>query len=127
MVALIPRKFDEYQHAAEPLCYQTRTQMIDACRKFVVDLRSSDYFEALNQSKWAIAYMFQIAYFQLGGLNQVSFWYSEAAQMSRLLKLEDLSSYLRLNCIETQLRKKAFWLTFYIFVWVLGFLAITRV
>lgn len=115
-VALLPRKFEEFQNTAEPLPFKLRTQMVDACQKFVVDLRPPEYFADLSQPKWAIVYMFQVAYFQLGTSNRVAFWYAEAAQMNRLLKLEEPNSNLVQDCIDIQLRKKAFWLTFFIFV-----------
>lgn len=116
VVALLPRKFEEYQNAIEPLPFKLRTQMVDACQKFVVDLRSPEYFANVDQPKWAIAYMFQVAYFQLGTSNRVALWYAEAAQINRLLRLEDSKNSLVRDCIDVQLRKKAFWLTFFIFV-----------
>ncbi|KAJ5414068.1 hypothetical protein N7509_000695 [Penicillium cosmopolitanum] len=40
----------------------------------------------------------------------------EAMQIARLLNLHRISDYEGLNCIETQLRKKGFWLVFYCYV-----------
>ncbi|KAL3426769.1 quinate utilization pathway activator [Phlyctema vagabunda] len=40
----------------------------------------------------------------------------ESMQLARLLELHQVSSYEGLNCIETQLRKKGFWLMFYGYV-----------
>ena len=40
----------------------------------------------------------------------------ESMQLARLLGLHQISEYAGLNCIEAQLRKRAFWLMFYGYV-----------
>ncbi len=114
--ALIPRTFQEFQKSPHSLRFQNRTQMIEACCKLVVDLRPPNYFDICGHSKWAIAYMLSIAYYQVGLFNRTTFWSAEAAQMARILRLEDPSNFPGTNCIETQLRKKAFWVMFFPFV-----------
>ena len=115
-VGLLPRKFHEYRSSSTPLIFQTRTEMIDRCYDMLLGNRGPDYFDKINQQKWAVSYLMSLAFFQIGQQNRARMIEVEAMQLSRLLEFHRISSYNGLNCIEIQLRKKAFWLMFYGYV-----------
>ncbi|KAF3806636.1 hypothetical protein GCG54_00004268 [Colletotrichum gloeosporioides] len=97
-VGLLPSRFRVYR-AVDPevgIRFETRTAFINCCAEMATRLRDATYFDQINSRKWAVS-MFDIEFMQLG----------------RLLGLHRISDYDGLNCIETQLRKKAFWLLFY--------------
>ena len=61
----------------------------------------------------------QIAFFQIGQHNRHRMIEVEAMQLARLLDFHKIESYNGLDCIQTQLRKKGFWLMFYGYMFVL--------
>lgn len=109
----LPRKFNEYRSSDTPLRFKTRTEMINKCYDLYLGLRGPDYFDEINFNKWASSYFMQIAFFQIGQHNRQRMIEVEAMQLARLLDLHKISSYDGLDCIQTQLRKKGFWLMFY--------------
>ncbi|KAL2063233.1 hypothetical protein VTL71DRAFT_5038 [Oculimacula yallundae] len=115
-VGTMPRKFNEYRNATSPLRFQSRTEMINYCYDMSWGLRGSDYFDEISFNKWASSYFMQIAFFQIGQHNRQRMVEVEAMQLARLLDLHKISSYDGLDCIQTQLRKKGFWLMFYGYV-----------
>ena len=90
--------------------------MINYCYDLCQSLRGSDYFDKLNLQKWATSYLLSGAFFQTGQTNRARMMEVESMQLARLLYLHQASGYDGLNCIETQLRKKAFWLMFHGYV-----------
>ncbi|PVH81573.1 hypothetical protein DL98DRAFT_170393 [Cadophora sp. DSE1049] len=112
-VGTMPRKFNEYRNAPNPLRFKTRTEMINHCYDMCLGLRGPDYFDEINFNKWASSYLMQIAFFQIGQHNRQRMVEVEAMQLGRLLDLHKISSYDSLDCIQKQLRKKGFWLMFY--------------
>lgn len=115
-VGTMPNRFKEYKACATPLRFRTRTEMIRYCHDRVHCLRGHDFFENINYNKWAASYLLGIALFQIGEHNQARMIEVESMQLARLLGLHQISEYAGLNCIEAQLRKKAFWLMFYGYV-----------
>lgn len=115
-VGTMPSRFREYCAFPTPVKFQTRTEMVNRCYNIITGLRGSNYFDEINYSKWAVAYLMQISFFQIGQHNRARMVEVEAMQLARLLDLHHISMYDGLNCIETQLRKKAFWLMFYGYV-----------
>lgn len=119
LVATIPRKFEEYHSYEYPLRFQTRTEMVNFCWELIQSTRKPDYFDQIGHRKWTISYLLYLAYHQVGQNNRSRMFEVEAMQLARLLDLHIPSSYEGLNCIETQLRKKAFWLMIYGYVQVI--------
>lgn len=115
-VGTMPNRFKEYKTCATPLRFRTRTEMIRYCYDRSHYMRDHDYFENVSFHKWASSYLLGIALFQIGEHNQARMIEVESMQLARLLGLHQISEYVGLNCIETQLRKKAFWLMFYGYV-----------
>jgi hypothetical protein len=112
----MPNRFKEYKTCATPLRFRTRTEMIRFCYDRAHRLRGYDHFEHVNYNKWAASYLIGIALFQIGEPNQARMLEVESMQLARLLGLHQISDYIGLNCIEAQLRRKAFWLMFYGYV-----------
>lgn len=110
LVATLPRKFQEYRSS---LPFSTRSEMVNFCNTLSLSIRGPEYFEIISLQKWAASYLLYHAHFHVGQFNRARMLEVEAMQLARLLDLHYLPSYDGLNCIETQLRKKAFWLMFY--------------
>lgn len=83
-------------------------------------LRGPTYFDQINFQKFAIAYLLNISFFQLGEQNWSRMMECEGMQLGRLLNLHKSSEEDGLNCIEVQLRRKGFWLLFYGYVFVMA-------
>jgi hypothetical protein len=116
-VGFLPKAFTRYQAiAGEGSSFTTRTDMINRCYTLCMQQRGPYYFDTVNFQKWAIAYLMQITHLQIGNHNLSRMMEVEAMQIARLLGLHRASDYEGLNCIETQLRKKGFWLMFYVYV-----------
>ncbi|KAK7725595.1 hypothetical protein SLS63_008051 [Diaporthe eres] len=115
-VGLLPSQFNKYR-AVDPevagVHFETRTALINCCAEICTRQRTGGYWDHVNHRKWAVSYVFSVACFQTGQVNRSRMFDVEYLQLSRLLGLHRISEYEGLNCIETQLRKKAFWLMFY--------------
>jgi hypothetical protein len=112
-VGLLPSKFDSYQALAAR--FGTRTAMINHCAQMCLRLRPADYWDHISHRKWAVAYCLAVGAFQTGQINQSRMFDAESMQIARLLGMHLISEYDGLNPIETQLRKKSFWLQLYTF------------
>ncbi|KAF4498057.1 beta-glucosidase [Fusarium agapanthi] len=112
-VGLLPSKFDSYHALAAR--FGTRTAMISHCSQMCIRLRPADYWDHISHRKWATAYCLSIGAFQVGQINQSRMFEAESMQLARLLGMHIVSEYEGLNPIETQLRKKSFWLQLYTF------------
>ncbi|VTT72268.1 unnamed protein product [Fusarium fujikuroi] len=112
-VGLLPSKFDSY-HALVAR-FGTRTATISHCSQMCIRLRPADYWDHISHRKWATAYCLSIGAFQVGQINQSRMFEAESMQLARLLGMHLVSEYEGLNPIETQLRKKSFWLQLYTF------------
>lgn len=114
-VGLLPSRFRDYR-AVDPeagMHFETRTALINCCAEICTRQRTASYWDHVNHRKWAVSYVFSVACFQTGQVNRSRMFDVEYLQLSRLLGLHRISEYEGLNCIEMQLRKKAFWLMFY--------------
>ncbi|PYH29225.1 beta-glucosidase [Aspergillus neoniger CBS 115656] len=116
VIATMPSRFHSYRCANPPLRFTSRRDMVRHCYDKILRLRDSTYFDHINFQKFAISYLLYAAFRQLGDHNWSRMLDVEATQLARLLNLRRISEYDGLNCIETQLRKKGFWLIFYGFV-----------
>lgn len=115
-VGILPRKFQMYRQTPYLQRFATRLEMIDFCYTLTLQTRGLRYFDEISHTKWATAYVTYLAYFHVGKYNISRTVECEANLFARLLELHRISAYAGLNCIETQLRKKAFWLTLYAYV-----------
>ncbi|OHE96942.1 hypothetical protein CORC01_07727, partial [Colletotrichum orchidophilum] len=114
-VGLLPSRFRDYR-AVDPeaaMRFENRTALINCCAEICTRQRTASYWDHINHRKWAVCYVLSVACFQTGQVNRSRMFDVEYLQVSRLLGLHRISEYEGLNCIETQLRKKAFWMLFY--------------
>ncbi|OLN85353.1 hypothetical protein CCHL11_09875 [Colletotrichum chlorophyti] len=114
-VGLLPSRFRNYR-AVDPevsIRFETRTALINCCAEICTRQRTTNYWDHINHRKWATCYVLSVACFQTGQVNRSRMFDVEYLQLARLLGLHRISEYEGLNCIETQLRKKAFWMLFY--------------
>ncbi|KAE8374001.1 beta-glucosidase [Aspergillus bertholletiae] len=116
VVATLPSRFQHYCSLSLPLQFQSRREMVSYCADRIMGLRTATYFDEINFQKFAVSYLLYAAFLQLGDHNRSRMLNVEAMQIARLLNLHCISQYNDLNCIETQLRKKGFWLIFYTLV-----------
>ncbi|KAH8881963.1 hypothetical protein GQ53DRAFT_464974 [Thozetella sp. PMI_491] len=114
-VGLLPSRFHSYRAMSPEFAarFETRTAMINASYDMLIRLRDPSYFDHISLRKWAVCYLFYISFLQTGQVNRSRMLEAETKQLARLLELHRVSEQSDLNCIETQLRKKAFWLMFY--------------
>jgi hypothetical protein len=92
------------------------SEAITCCYEMSRKLRGPFYFDETNLQKWAASHLLYIAFFQIGQQTLSRMIEVEAMQLARLLDIHRIAEYDGLNFIETQLRKKAFWLMFYGYV-----------
>jgi hypothetical protein len=118
VVGVLPSRFAAYQAMIpDPdRRFTSRSAMAEHCSTLCLRLRTARYWDQISQRKWAISYALCMGAFQLGQNNQGRMFEAEAMQTARLLGIHQVSEYRGLNPVETQLRKKAFWLQFYGFV-----------
>ncbi|KAF9698125.1 hypothetical protein EKO04_003915 [Ascochyta lentis] len=117
VVALLPSRFESYCNfpSSSPWA-QSRAELLSRCYDFLSGLRGPDFFEEIGYNKWASSYLMAIAFFQIGKHNRARMIEVECMQLGRLLDLHRIEEYRDLDCIETQLRKKGFWLLFYAYI-----------
>ncbi|KAH6686619.1 hypothetical protein F5X68DRAFT_231964 [Plectosphaerella plurivora] len=113
VVSVLPSRFPSYQSMNTDRHFATRSDMAEYCWTVCLQLRSARYWDQISQRKWAISYALCMSAFQLGQNNQGRMFEAEAMQTARLLGVHLVSEYTGLNPVETQLRKKAFWLQFF--------------
>jgi hypothetical protein len=117
VVGILRSRFDTYRNLEHgSLWAQSRVDYISRCYSFLVTLRGPEYFNEIGYQKWATSYLMTIAFFQIGQLNRSRMVEVECMQLARLLNLHRVEQYQDLDCIETQLRKKGFWLLFYVYI-----------
>ncbi|CAG8426848.1 unnamed protein product [Penicillium salamii] len=116
VVATMASRFQAYQSDTRALRFNSRKDFVHACYQKTMGLRTSSYFDHLSFQKFTVSYLFLASFMQIGDQNWSRMVTVEAMQLARLLKLHSISDYTGLNCIETQLRKKGFWVMFYGFV-----------
>lgn len=110
-VCLLPSRLAIYRTQGLP--FTTRTAMANHCWSLYQDLRKGPaYFDTVSHTKWAASYMLAIAFHQTGNANLWRMLDVESMQLLRLLDVHRPESYINLDPIQVQLRKKAFCLVF---------------
>jgi hypothetical protein len=116
VVGTMPSKYLAYRSHKPPLNFSSRQDFIDHAYTVLLQLRGPDFFDEISYKKFATSYLFDIAYLQIGNANRARMIEVECLQLGRMLNLHRITEYRGLNHIETQLRKKGFWLLFYSYV-----------
>lgn len=117
-VGLLPSRFPVYRQSMSSALaarFKTRMAMINCCMDMCMRLRylTPTYWDQVSHRKWAVCYLLSVGCFQTGQTNRSRMLEVESMQIGRLLGFHRIADYDGLNLIEKQLRKKAFWLTFY--------------
>ncbi|KAK0388795.1 hypothetical protein NLU13_5038 [Sarocladium strictum] len=115
-IGLLPSRFAAYREFKDPLPFESRTEAANHCYKLNQGLRDIEYWDTVSHQKWASSYLLALAFHQIGNVNLWRMLEVEAIQLLRLLEVQHSSSYVGLDPVEVQLRKKAFWLMFYAYV-----------
>ncbi|OQO09883.1 hypothetical protein B0A48_04237 [Cryoendolithus antarcticus] len=114
VVGIMPSKFRRYREHG--FAFESRKAFVLHCYSTLSSIRGVAYFDEISFNKFAISYLMDIALFQAGLYNLSRMAEVECIQLGRLLHLHKVEEYAGLNQIETQLRKKGFWMLFYSFV-----------
>ncbi|XMA14898.1 hypothetical protein WAI453_007689 [Rhynchosporium graminicola] len=115
-IASLPSKFHDYQKLRPHPPHANSKAMVYACYDEFMRLRRHEYYDEINFDNWAAHFLFHLAFFHVTDYNRSRMIGAEASQLARLINLHKFPESNGLNCIEVQLRKKAFWLCFYAFV-----------
>lgn len=110
VVSQLPRRFLDYKRAQWVFDFDTPKQLVLHLEERVRSLRSQDYFETPTTEKCAIAFFLACSYGCLNAVGRMSMYWAEMWVMLWALGANDAQTYIGLNCVEAQLRKKAFWL-----------------
>lgn len=117
VVAIVASRFHHYCSSATPLRFQTRAEMVSFCFEMIHVSRKADYFDEPTHTKWATSYLLSLSYYHVGfAESSILMRIAEHVQIARILRFHDLETYKGINCIEVQLKKKAFWLCFFFYV-----------
>lgn len=112
VLAILPRKLDEYNRIDGSMEFANRQEAIEYIHSMIMQARPVDYFDKLTLEKWAISYLMSMTNAHLRHLPRAKVLIAEADLICTELGLPRISSYVGLDNIEAQLRKKAFWLNF---------------
>lgn len=115
-ISLLPSRFRFYREHESPLPFKTRTEVANHCYNLNQSLRDIEYWDTVSHQKWASSYLLALTFHQTGNANLWRMLEVESMQLLRLLEVQHSSNYAGLDAIETQLRKKAFWLMFYAYI-----------
>ena len=112
-VGALPRKFQEYHSFDPSLRFRARKEMIHFCDKLINLTKPDDYYNNLTHEKWAIHCLIGLSFTHLGMLDRYAIDFGQSGSIAEKLGFHKISTYRDLDCIEAQLRKKAFWLDYY--------------
>ncbi|KAK5059857.1 hypothetical protein LTR84_009740 [Exophiala bonariae] len=113
VVAQLPRRFLDYKKARWFFEFNTPKQLVVHLEERVLGLRNQEYFETPSTQKCAIAFFLACSYGSLNVVGRMSLYWAEMWVMLRALGANDPQTYIGLNFVEAQLRKKSFWLYVY--------------
>ncbi|KAL1305440.1 hypothetical protein AAFC00_002322 [Neodothiora populina] len=112
VLGILPRKFDEYRQIDGSLNFPSRRAAAETIHEMIMKSRPVNYFDTLCLDKWAIAYMLAASDVHLGHAARGRMRVAETNSICDELGLQRIGSYAGLDRVESQLRKKAFWLNF---------------
>lgn len=111
VVALLPDRFASYKKLDPNFAPSSRLETVEYVQSLLNQLKQPNHYDRPNFEKWGSALLLGWAFGYLGLRKRLFFCLSEARAFMTDMKFHRIRSYVRLNNIETQLRKKAFWLT----------------
>jgi hypothetical protein len=109
---ILPHKFEEYIRKDASIDFKDRRTAIADIHRAIVMARPLEYYDDLSHEKWAIVFLMSVTNAHLGHRNRAKLQFAECSTVSTELGMHRVASYRGLDHVETQLRKKAFWLSF---------------
>ncbi|KAH7357278.1 hypothetical protein BKA65DRAFT_592751 [Rhexocercosporidium sp. MPI-PUGE-AT-0058] len=110
---MMPERFDHYQtlSAAFKVSYPALRDFIKRVHLVAQRTRDPDMHENATMTSWALAYTMYLSHVCIGQNSSCRIYKAEATAILIDLGCHRWGSYASLNPIETQVRKKAFWIT----------------
>ncbi|KAB8360961.1 hypothetical protein FH972_024693 [Carpinus fangiana] len=106
----MPKRYTEYRFEDPSLPYSDYKEMVQAAKGLIQEIQQEDYYNTLTLEKWTIAHTVGLAMVQLGFLLEGKKFHAESSMILLELGINRISTYEGLNFIESQMRKKAFWI-----------------
>ncbi|KAI4853971.1 hypothetical protein E4T44_00503 [Aureobasidium sp. EXF-8845] len=109
---ILPYKFEDYIDQDVNIKYKDRRAAIADIHRAIIVVRPLEYYDDLSHEKWAINFLMSVTNAHLGHRNRAKLLFAECSTILTELGMHRVTSYRGLDHVETQLRKKAFWLSF---------------
>ncbi|TIA14695.1 hypothetical protein D6C80_05558 [Aureobasidium pullulans] len=109
---ILPHKFEQYTEQDASVGFTDRRTAIADIHHAIMVARPPDYQDELSHEKWAIMYLMSVTNAHLGHRNRAKLQFAECNTIATELGLHRIASYRELDYVESQLRKKAFWLSY---------------
>ncbi|TIA00686.1 hypothetical protein D6C82_04389 [Aureobasidium pullulans] len=109
---ILPHKFEQYTEQDASVGFTDRRTAIADIHHAIMVARPPDYHDKLSHEKWAIMYLMSVTNAHLGHRNRAKLQFAECNTIATELGLHRIASYRELDYVESQLRKKAFWLSY---------------
>jgi hypothetical protein len=113
VVSQLPRRFLDYKAAQWFFEFNTPKQLVMHLEERICGLRNREYFESPTVEKCAISFFLACSYGSINLVGRMSMHWGEMWVLLRGLGANDAQTYIGLDFVEAQLRKKAFWLYVY--------------
>jgi hypothetical protein len=115
-LVFMPRASEEFQRWRDLYKFPCPEEAVKRCYELVMSTRTLDYLEDPRHEKWIVAFMLALA-LRVIGLHSAGIALTlEASQILVSINCHKRVGYGKLNCIEVQLAKKAFWMTYTFYV-----------
>ena len=112
--SMLPVHFASYKSRSRYFPYDTTSDMVDKCEATVVALRPRDYFENPTNLHCGIAFALFQGFASVGLSGRARTYAAELDTCIKALRANDPESYRHLSFPDQQVRKKLFWLNFFI-------------
>lgn len=115
VIAMVPQRFEHYKNLDETLYYNynitNKWQAVNQSHDIFDLIKASTFYDNPTMETWATTYLFGAAYACLNNPARSNLYRSHAYTIMLSMNFHLVNSYIGLNFIETQLRKKAMWMT----------------
>ncbi|KAI5236748.1 hypothetical protein E4T43_08425 [Aureobasidium subglaciale] len=109
---ILPHNFDEYITADPAIEFTDRRTAIADIHRAITAARPAEFYDTLTHEKWASLYLMSVTNAHLGHRNRAKLLFAECNAIATEMGMHRMAGYRELDHIETQLRKKAFWLCY---------------
>jgi hypothetical protein len=109
---ILPHKFEDYTNKDASIDFTDRRTAVADIHRAIVVARPPEYYDDLSHEKWAISFLMSVTNAHLGHRNRAKVQFAESSAVLSELGMHRIASYRELDHVDTQIRKKAFWLSF---------------